>query len=309
MDERFALYTDAANAKALRAAGAGASLDPGCAGASAPPHGRRLRRDPCLYRPQSAARRRAPARGVAGGRDACESQPASNSAPLPAFDRPSLQRRTKQRRLSADHRDDDAGICRSRASVSASASSRPRRRGGDFEVLAERRRRALRVHIKDGAQLSSRLADRHRGGGPGGALASGGTANAARNDRPRPDGRQHRAPSDAPWPSLGRLRHERQAVHGLAVKGASASRHLADFVRQLDQPRAVWVMLPAGAITDATIVELSGLLDRRRHHHRRRQFLLQGRRPPRRDAERQADPLCRCRHVRAASGVWSAAIA
>ncbi|MGA8551126.1 MAG: decarboxylating 6-phosphogluconate dehydrogenase, partial [Stellaceae bacterium] len=33
-----------------------------------------------------------------------------------------------------------------------------------------------------------------------------------------------------------------------------------DFVKQLEAPRAVWVMLPAGPITDATIVELSGLL-------------------------------------------------
>ena len=52
-----------------------------------------------------------------------------------------------------------------------------------------------------------------------------------------------------------------EAVHGLADEGAAPSRDLADFVRQLDKPRAVWVMLPAGAITHATIVELSGLLE------------------------------------------------
>src|SRR2546430_8144972 len=52
------------------------------------------------------------------------------------------------------------------------------------------------------------------------------------------------------------------AVRGLADEGARASRDLADFVRQLDKPRAVWVMLPAGAITHATIVELSDLLER-----------------------------------------------
>ncbi len=51
------------------------------------------------------------------------------------------------------------------------------------------------------------------------------------------------------------------AVHGLADEGAAPSRDLADFVRQLDKPRAVWVMLPAGTITHATIVELSGLLE------------------------------------------------
>src|ERR1700726_2689839 len=52
------------------------------------------------------------------------------------------------------------------------------------------------------------------------------------------------------------------AVHGLAGEGAAPSRDLADFVRQLDKPRAVWVMLPAGAITHGTIVELSGLLEK-----------------------------------------------
>ena len=51
-----------------------------------------------------------------------------------------------------------------------------------------------------------------------------------------------------------------EAVSGLAGEGAAPSRDLADFVRQLEQPRAVWVMLPAGAITHGTIVELSGLL-------------------------------------------------
>src|SRR3954451_16435262 len=51
------------------------------------------------------------------------------------------------------------------------------------------------------------------------------------------------------------------AVRALAGEGAAPSHDLAEFVRQLDKPRAVWVMLPAGAITHGTIVELSGLLD------------------------------------------------
>jgi 6-phosphogluconate dehydrogenase len=51
-----------------------------------------------------------------------------------------------------------------------------------------------------------------------------------------------------------------EAVKGLAGEGASASRDLTDFVKQLAAPRAVWVMLPAGAITDETIVELADLL-------------------------------------------------
>jgi 6-phosphogluconate dehydrogenase len=51
-----------------------------------------------------------------------------------------------------------------------------------------------------------------------------------------------------------------EAVAGLAGEGAKGSRDLADFVGQLDKPRAVWVMLPAGAITHGTVVELSGLM-------------------------------------------------
>jgi 6-phosphogluconate dehydrogenase len=50
------------------------------------------------------------------------------------------------------------------------------------------------------------------------------------------------------------------AVQGLAGEGASPSQSLADFVKQLEAPRAVWVMLPAGKITHDTIVELNGLL-------------------------------------------------
>jgi 6-phosphogluconate dehydrogenase len=52
-----------------------------------------------------------------------------------------------------------------------------------------------------------------------------------------------------------------EAVRGLAGEGAVPSSDLADFVRQLEKPRAVWVMLPAGAITHGTVVELSGLLE------------------------------------------------
>lgn len=49
-------------------------------------------------------------------------------------------------------------------------------------------------------------------------------------------------------------------VQDLATKGAAASTGLADMVKQLTAPRAVWVMLPSGAITEATVNELAGLL-------------------------------------------------
>ncbi|MGH7045102.1 MAG: phosphogluconate dehydrogenase (NAD(+)-dependent, decarboxylating) [Stellaceae bacterium] len=49
-------------------------------------------------------------------------------------------------------------------------------------------------------------------------------------------------------------------VREFADEGAKPSRDLGEFVRQLEAPRAVWVMLPAGHVTDETIAELAGLL-------------------------------------------------
>ena len=43
----------------------------------------------------------------------------------------------------------------------------------------------------------------------------------------------------------------------LAAEGAVAATSLADVVSKLEAPRAVWVMLPAGAPTEATIDELT----------------------------------------------------
>src|SRR5262249_51013891 len=46
----------------------------------------------------------------------------------------------------------------------------------------------------------------------------------------------------------------------LAKEGAVVGSGLADLVAKLTPPRAVWVMLPAGAITEGTVTELAGLL-------------------------------------------------
>ncbi len=51
-----------------------------------------------------------------------------------------------------------------------------------------------------------------------------------------------------------------KAVADLAAKGATAASGLADLVARLPAPRTVWVMLPAGAITEATVTELGTLL-------------------------------------------------
>ncbi|GAC1347885.1 MAG: decarboxylating 6-phosphogluconate dehydrogenase [Acetobacteraceae bacterium] len=50
------------------------------------------------------------------------------------------------------------------------------------------------------------------------------------------------------------------AVEALAKDGAAGVGGLADLVGQLTPPRAVWVMLPAGSITEATVQELAGLM-------------------------------------------------
>ena len=52
-----------------------------------------------------------------------------------------------------------------------------------------------------------------------------------------------------------------QAVHALEEKGSTPASSLEDLVHKLEKPRAVWVMLPAGAITEGTITRLSGLLE------------------------------------------------
>ena len=51
------------------------------------------------------------------------------------------------------------------------------------------------------------------------------------------------------------------AVTGLAKQGASGVGGLAEMVKALTPPRAVWVMLPAGPITESTVNELAGLMD------------------------------------------------
>ena len=50
------------------------------------------------------------------------------------------------------------------------------------------------------------------------------------------------------------------SVDQLAQEGATGSQDMAHLVAQMPAPRAVWVMLPAGAITEATVARLGELL-------------------------------------------------
>ena len=51
-----------------------------------------------------------------------------------------------------------------------------------------------------------------------------------------------------------------KAVEGIAGEGATGATSMDDLVRLLQPPRAVWVMVPAGGITDRTIAGLGGAL-------------------------------------------------
>jgi 6-phosphogluconate dehydrogenase len=73
------------------------------------------------------------------------------------------------------------------------------------------------------------------------------------------------------------------SVKALAAEGAKGSDSLAALVAGLAKPRAVWIMVPAGAPTESTVKELAGLLEPG-HRDRRRQLVLQGRHPARRVA-------------------------
>jgi 6-phosphogluconate dehydrogenase len=50
------------------------------------------------------------------------------------------------------------------------------------------------------------------------------------------------------------------AVASIAGKGATGSRSLEDLVAKLTAPRAIWLMLPAGKITEDAVMELGGAL-------------------------------------------------
>jgi 6-phosphogluconate dehydrogenase len=51
------------------------------------------------------------------------------------------------------------------------------------------------------------------------------------------------------------------AVKALEADGAAGSESLADFASKLEKPRAVWVMVPAGDITDKTIHDVAHVLE------------------------------------------------
>jgi 6-phosphogluconate dehydrogenase len=51
------------------------------------------------------------------------------------------------------------------------------------------------------------------------------------------------------------------AVKALADEGATGAGSLEEFVQKLNVPRAAWVMVPAGELTEKTVHDLAGLMD------------------------------------------------
>jgi len=56
--------------------------------------------------------------------------------------------------------------------------------------------------------------------------------------------------------------HDEKAIAGIVEKGGIGASSLEDVIGKLEAPRTVWVMLPAGKITEDTIETLSGLLSK-----------------------------------------------
>ena len=138
---------------------------------------------------------------------------------------------------------------------------------GDFDVLTERGRRALRVHLK--GDLAA---------GAGGARCRDlGSAelredrNAARHDRPRPDGRQHRPPADEARAYRRRLRQGCQGGRGAGGRGRGRRRHAGGFRREAGEA-AHRLGDAAGRQDHRSDRRDAGEADAaRRRHHRRRQ--------------------------------------
>jgi len=55
--------------------------------------------------------------------------------------------------------------------------------------------------------------------------------------------------------------HSQETVANLAEEGATGASSLPDFVAKLATPRAAWVMVPAGAPTESTVMQLDHLME------------------------------------------------
>ena len=130
---------------------------------------------------------------------------------------------------------------------------------GDFDVLTERGRRALRVHLKGDLEAGLKMLDTR--------------------DPEALQLKLKESKMQLGMIGLGRMggnivrrlmKHghttvvydkDAKAVAAIAADGAVGAGALEDFVKKLEKPRTAWVMLPAGKITEATIEALSKLME------------------------------------------------
>ena len=87
------------------------------------------------------------------------------------------------------------------------------------------------------------------------------------------------------------------AVAELVKDKATGSASLADFVKKLEKPRAIWLMVPA-AVVDKIDRRSAAAARSRRHSDRRRQFLLHRRHQACQGTGAKEHQLCGCRHQR-----------
>ena len=122
---------------------------------------------------------------------------------------------------------------------------------------------------------------------------------ADRYRRSGPDGREYRPPADAAWPRMrGVRRQSRRQPDAWAREGATSSAALQDLVKRLKAPRVVWLMLPAGEVTEKAVAELAGLMAAGDTIIDGGNTFWKDDIAPRRGAEAARHPLSRHRHQR-----------
>ena len=112
---------------------------------------------------------------------------------------------------------------------------------------------------------------------------------------------------------MGGNMRERMRRAGLTVVGFDRNPDVSDvdslaaLVEALPSPKVVWVMVPAGDPTRATVKELGGPARRGRRGRRRRQLALDRRHRQRRAARREEASATSTAVSPAASGAWRTA--
>ena len=128
---------------------------------------------------------------------------------------------------------------------------------GDFGVLTERGRRALRVHLKGDLEAGLKMLGTrdHRSSELKGTTMQLGMIGLGRMGGNIVRRLMKHGHTTVVYDK------DPKAVAAIAADGALGAGALEDFVKKLEKPRTAWVMLPAGKITEATIDALAKLME------------------------------------------------